>query len=713
MGADFIVTIHDVTLNMDEYIGVIVKCGDIRQEHESLERQIKECAIPRKIDGGRRQIHLNQIWIISNGTISGNAKTKIYEEYKAKNIKFIWDEILVDLIETHYPEFWVDMDKNVALYLSAVSRRAQDHNSKSGLLDLTQGDFYIEQDVIRIDPDSRKKFSYKKRGAPTKLSTVLHKERFVFVEAGMGYGKSRLLGQAAIDYANHHNFAEQGILPIFINFRDLVDSHKCSLQHILDQLKNDGINNLDKHSLLFVVDAVDEMKSENVTKVEAISNFISQLMPHKNMRAVFASRPFDDPLITEALDHCVSRYSLQPLSIQRLISFVEKLCDKSLITSKLKCDLQRSDLFRSLPQTPISAILLGRVLNSDAKELPSTLPELYSKYIEMALGRWDIKKGNISEKEYETTVILVRLIAKFMFENDLSEISLGDAKEIISEYLSKRETGQQLDQLFTYIISRSEIISIDELQNKLFFKHRTFMEFLYSEEIFFKHGKSAKLEHPFDVYWGAINYFYLGKLKDCPDKLKEIFDAIPKSEQESFGKIMQSGKYLLAAYQSPYEDIIKCVKKTILEAAEIYCGVCAEPASSPLGVFSEVQLLSIMTNLVRYTFEYDFFERALSDIETDILLSLDSNKKLTVAAFFIASIRAGLGNKKAFEALIGDHLSNLPIVVKLGIGHASTDAQVTNDAIKRLEKKMTRSKKENQPLFTSLYSVPMKERKDI
>lgn len=713
MGADFIVTIHDATLNMDEYIGVIVKCGDIRQEHESLERQIKECAIPRKVDGGRRQIYLNQIWIISNGAISGNAKSKIFEEYKAKNIKFIWDEILVELIEAHYPEYWVDMDKNIALYLSAVSRRAQDQNSKSGLLDITQGDFYIEQDVVRIEPDSRKKFLHKTKGSPTKLAAVLNKERFVFVEAGMGYGKSRLLGQAAMDYANHHNFSEQGILPIFINFRDLVDTHKGSLQHLLDQLKNEAKIDPDKHSLLFVVDAVDEMKSENDIKVKAITNFISQLMPHENMRAVFASRPFDDPLATQMLDHCVTRYALQPLSMQRLISFVEKLCDNALITSKLKSDLQRSDLFRSLPQTPISAILLGRVLNSDAKELPSTLPELYSKYLEMALGRWDIKKGSISEKEYETTVILVRLIAKFMFENDLSEIGLGDAREIIEGYLSKRETGQQIDKLFAYIISRSEVISVDELQNKLFFKHRTFMEFMYSEEIFFKHGKGAKIEHPFSAYWGAINYFYLGRLKDCPEKLNEIFDIIPKSELESYGKIMQSGQYLLAAYQSPYEDIIKCVKKAILETAEMYCRICEKPEESRLGVFSEVQLLAVMTNLVRYTFEYDFFERALRDIETDFLLALDSNKELTVAAFLVASIRAGMGHKDAFEALISSHLSNLPNTIKLGIGHASTDAQVTNDAIKRLGKKMARSSKENRPLFSSLYSVPLKERKDI
>lgn len=713
MGADFVITIRNTTLDTEEYVGVIVKCGDIRQSHDDIERQIKECSIPRKADGGKKKIYLNQIWIVTNGSISENAKTKIYEEHKTTNVSFIWDETLVKLVEKHYPEFWEDMDRNVGLYLSSVGRRIQDLNSKYCLIDINQGDFYIAQEVVKIDSDNRRKFSLRTKSKPEKLSEVLKNERFVFVEAGMGYGKSRLLRQAAIDFAVHRKFAEQGILPVFINFRDLVDIHDNSLENIINYLINDEKIDPEKHSLLFVIDAVDEVKSDNNIKAEKISAFIAQLMPHERMRAVFASRPFDDPIVEQTLERCVSRYSLQPLSMQRLVSFVEKVCEKSVVTSKLKSDLQRSDLFKSLPKTPISAILLGRILNADTKELPSTLPELYSKYLDLALGRWDIKKGNISEKEYETTVILVRVIAKAMFELDMPEIGIGDAKDIVSEYLSKRETGQNNDKLFANIIGCSEIISVDEIKNKLFFRHRTFLEFMYSENLFIKHGNSAKVAYPFDGYWGAVNYFYLGRLKDCPDQLKDIFDQIPQNEQEQVNKLFQAGSYLLAAYQSPYEDITECVKKTILEASDMYCRICENPTITPLGKFSEVQLLALMTVVMRHSFEYDFFNRALRDVETDVLLSVDSDKRKAVAAFFIAAIRAGLGNRDAFEALISDHASNLPLSLKLGVGHASDDANVTNDAIKRLGKQIVRSKKGNPLLYKTLYKVPLDERKDL
>ena len=299
-----------------------------------------------------------------------------------------------------------------------------------------------------------------------------------------------------------------------------------------------------------------------------------------------------------------------------------------------------------------------------------------------------------------------------MFESDFAEISIGDAKGIIAEYLSKRETGQKAEKLFESIINCSEIISVDEVKNKLFFRHRTFLEYMYSEILFIKHGTSQKIEHPFDGYWGAVNYFYLGKLKDCPEQLRQIFSLLPQSEQDKIGKLIYAGSYLLAAYQSPYESITECVKTTVLEAADMYCKICEEPKKSYLGKFTEVQLLAIMTGLMRHSFEYEFFNRALRDVETELLSYVDSNKRDAIAAFYVAAIRAGLGNKDAFVALITDHLRHLPLALQVGVGHASDDADVTNDTIKRLEKKNTRARKGNPLLYQLIYDTPLDERKD-
>jgi len=65
-------------------------------------------------------------------------------------------------------------------------------------------------------------------------------------------------------------------------------------------------------------------------------------------------------------------------------------------------DLKQSHLMKELPQSPIAAILLARLFENNAKDLPSNLPELYGMYLELILGKWDIDKGIESPREYET-----------------------------------------------------------------------------------------------------------------------------------------------------------------------------------------------------------------------------------------------------------------------------------------------------------------------
>ncbi len=713
MGADFIVTVRNPTLNLEEYVGLIVKCGDIKQNFDTIERQIEECSVGRKIHGGKNSVYLNQIWIITTGQITNNAKEKIHEKYRSKNINFIWDQKLVDLIESHYPEYWIDIDKNVALYLSATSHQMTELNSKFNLLNQGQENFYIEQNIIPTSVSARNKFLHNKKKLSEKLSSVLNKDRFVLVEAPMGYGKSRLLRETALEFSDHQKFINNNILPIFVNFHDLINIHNNSLKNLLHYLQNEKKIDIKNYSLLFFIDSVDEVKNENEIKIEKIAEFIKQANENENIRVVFATRPFNDPIIEQKIEQSLNRYQLKPLNTRQLIEFVERICRKISITSKFKHDLQKSDLFKSLPKTPISAILLGSILNTNLKELPSSLPELYSKFVDLALGKWSIKKGNTTEKEYETTVILVRLIAKNIFESGIPGIGLGDTKLIINEYLSARNTGQNADNIFNNIINCTEIISIDECNNLLFFRHRSFLEFMYSEILFARYGAGYSIKDPFAFYSKDVNFFYLGKLKDCPEQLDEVFNKIANYEKDRLIKLIYAGYYLLAAYQSPYENITDCVRKTVLEAADWYCKICEDPKESQLGRFSEIQLLAIISSLMCSTFQYNFFDRALIDIETDILLSVDSEKRKAVAAFLIASIRAGLGHKEAFTALIDEHYSNLPLVVKLGASHESKDANITNDALKKLEKKLRRSADGNPLLFKTIYEVSLNDRKDL
>ncbi len=88
-GADFILEKYDPTLSQSIYVGVIAKLGKIHQDFTEIERQIDECKMSRLTEGGKKEIFLNEIWVVTNENITNNAKEKIHHKFPATSIQFI------------------------------------------------------------------------------------------------------------------------------------------------------------------------------------------------------------------------------------------------------------------------------------------------------------------------------------------------------------------------------------------------------------------------------------------------------------------------------------------------------------------------------------------------------------------------------------------------------------------------------------------------
>ncbi|EIC13229.1 AAA family ATPase [Kingella kingae] len=225
------------------------------------------------------------------------------------------------------------------------------------------------------------------------LSSILKNEKFIIIEGGMGTGKSTLFRKYIKSLAINESFHKEKILPALLNVKEIIDNIEKIEETIisLEQFVNDTI--VEKY---IFIDGIDEIQNIS-TFINALPLITELLSKYTNVRIILGSRPMWDIEDEEILFKYLKRYSIVPLSTEQLYKVIQNTCavlDKS-ISERLMRDLNRSEntLLRTLPKTPMSAILLARVLSSDIKELPQTLPELYSKYIELSLGRWDIVRG--------------------------------------------------------------------------------------------------------------------------------------------------------------------------------------------------------------------------------------------------------------------------------------------------------------------------------
>lgn len=714
MGADFVLARLDPTLGDESYVGIIAKCGSIKQDYSAIKRQIEECSVERYFDGGKKKIYLNEVWIVCNGSISNGAERKIHEEFRSRNIKFVDLERLAALVQSNYPHYWNEIPTDLGLYLQNTLTeiiKADSFNSLPG----TTSTLEVEQDLVRIERSSKdNRFAISKRQQRIRLPQAIEQHRLVIVEGGMGSGKSTLLRRYVRGLCDPGTFQQRKVVPAYKHFSELRPDVATRLAEIVESLESyaDSING---QQFLLVIDGLDEVKDDaDASIVETIQTFARIIGTNPRLSIVIGTRPVWTVEEGEAVIGFAARFRILPLSFEQLYKIVQQSCNSVTVSDRLRQDLAKSNLVRALPHTPMSAVLLARVLSANAKEIPQTLPELYSKYVELALGRWDISKGLMTEREYPTIVALASQVAKYMLDNEIYEVAVSEVLQMLREYTSTREGLPDPETILKKLSNRSEIVYIDQERKVFAFRHKSFAEYLLALHQKDAHGRNAPLTNPFEGYWLGVEYFYLGLIQDAGKRIDKLSALTLNSEREKILRLLNFGNLMLAAHQTEYSHIERAVHHVHIEMAKHFLEVRDGKIKSSLSALPELQFFATLSFALRNSFEYPFFSRALE--ASQILCQCDltlSDEERAVASFFIDASRAGLGERDAFRFLTDKATGDLPWVVKLGIQHVATDEGLTLEHVGRLVKRIAKSRKGNSGLNAYIRSLYLGSMTDV
>ena len=716
MGADFVLARPDPTFGEESYIGLIVKAGDIKQDFSDVTRQIDECSVERFFDKGKKKIYINEIWIICNGNISNNAEKKIYESYRSRNVKFIDLLKLASWIDKCYSNFWIEITVELSEYFEKVVNEINQLESVHSISN-NISTLKIESTLIEI---KRRKFNRPMRfkgKQPITLPKVLENEKFIIIEGGMGSGKSTLFRRYIKSLSINGVFQKHKILPALIHFKDIVNDPAAKIQEKIDNLNQISS---DSATLKYIfIDGVDEVQ-ENSYFLDNLSAIGQIINTNSSVKIIFGSRPIWNIEDEEILFKNLKRYTISPLSNKQLYEVIQFTCSElnKSISNRFVRDLNRSDntLLRTLPKTPMSAILLARVLVSDVKELPQTLPELYSKYMELSLGRWDITKGIMVEREYPIIVKFLGNLSVYMLDNQLHEIALSEVVDLLTEYIGAREGLLSPNELLNKILERTEIVNVNKTKGTFMFRHKSFAEYLYALSRKDEFGKNAQIDNPFGGYWLGVEYFYLGLIQDCGQRIKSLSVLSNKlSEQERILRAFNLGDLMMAAYQTEYNYIEDSLYNVYLDMTNLFIQLKNKEFESILLMFPEFQLFTVITFMMKEKYEYEYFKKALSDIQVrcqyDESLSMD---KRYIMSFLIDATRYGLNESDVFEFLVNEKLTELPWVVRLGIKHMGEEKNNKLPHLQKLTKKILKNTKNNVGVtqyLKELYEKPMLETK--
>lgn len=668
MGADFVLKKQDQTLERHSYIGVVVKVGSIKQDHSKINEQIEECSVPRKADGGKKEIFISEVWVVTNGNISYGAQEKIHHKYRDKNIQFLQGTDITTYIDKFYMNYWTDISIELGNYFREVSESSKYLTKNVDMLDVADHlGFEIEQkfqshsDVTHTDPGRTR--------APKILSVneILEKDNFIFIQGSMGTGKSSIISKLTKQFSTNEHFNSSKTVPFPVTFQDFINIYNSNIEEII-ALINEKVS-LDEINYLIMIDGLDELNEANTEKFNRVKSIYQTTNRHENCKVLITSRPFEELDLSNQIASLFSVFDIIPLSIKQIIKVVDYVCKTGDVKNKLLKDLEKSHLFKVLPRTPISAIILAKLLKQDIKEIPSTMTELYAKYTEIVLGRWNMSRGFQSQSEYDTVQNVTANVAKYMLDNQLPQLSLNEFKGMFDDYVNARKLEIDQEQVFESLISNEELFILDKNRSVINFVHRTFAEYFYAIHLNRDHSAFIS-ENIYTLYWSNVYFFYFGLNRDSRSLVQELSNIEFSSPEARLAHTFHNGNLLLAAYLTPYEYIKQSVLNSYREASEFYEQAISKKIETPLLALPQMHILSIISYGLATSYGYDFFMDILEERSIEISTRSGHVSELEMAELFFINSTLVFNDKfNSFDLMINNYGRHIPLAFKIGIQH--------------------------------------------
>jgi NACHT C-terminal Helical domain 1 len=713
-GADFVISRIDDTIGDVEYIGALVKTGSINTSLTNIYDQIDDCDSQRIILKGRKAINLSEIWIITNETISNRAQEKIFERFRSRKIKFLDRDVLIKWVDEFLPSFWSKIPSSIAQYLQDIQMNMSELDSSFSLLPANIKPFYLDTPIRKIDHDYKSRKSEK----PEDIFDVLDCEDFLILESGPGGGKSQLVRNTIKFLSSPEGYLKNKSLPIFTTFQIFSENYSCDLSSLLSGAESQigDIEEFKKCKFIIFIDGFDEKLETERDLTDELEKIIEDASKIDNLKLVLTTRPLAIVDYRKILPGCSPGYQIVPFGSDKILRFLKEICREVNISTRLFEDIKNNGLFKQLPRNPISAILLANLINDNSRDLPANLTDIYRKYTELMLGRWDIDKGLQSDKEYEAGKEILTHLAKYFIDNSLTTISSKEAIGQFKSYLKERNLDIDPEMLFRKISHRSGILQENQSNKTVYFKHRSFAEYFYA--LYKQRHQDDKFldSRLFNPFWKNIYFFYVGVLKDCEEVLEEILLVNPESDDNRFFRTLVMADYFLAAYTTPYRIVEKNLPKLIVEYQEFYFDVISNKIDTPLNDMPEITILEFFQAVLNNAYSYDFFLKALDNAILEISADPKKNdKEKAYSLFFVSVIYRALDRPNPFDGLIDELKGKLPLPLQFGLYYEANRTEKPSKALKRIERNLKNKLKKQKDIHAitkKLHEKPVRFIKD-
>lgn len=532
-----------------EKINATLKDGSDRKVRE-IESQIRQAYLHKaELKDFFRTLPVNKVFVVIAGAISGQGRTRLEREISGP-VEVFDVEWLISNFTEFYPQVYFE-GKITGFLQTKVQELETKHRviKSNKILSECFVDPVVRTAEVSISLGEELKAVINQKKLPfSRLKSILSTSKRIVLVGDPGTGKSSALAKLAIDlmkevYGHAVRVGEKrqrSDVPVLVTARDVLAAKDADTL-ISDYLAEPEIINRLGIKVL-MIDGLDEINSDTRPEVVKKAEDFAQ---HLNCSLIIASRKID---LLNVTPKGFEKFEILPFGAGQALKLIERIHSNNDMLSMLRGGLDK--IRHQIPMVPLALILLIEIVE-EHKEIPASVTELYERYTDSVLGRYDKEKGIEVLFEYLVKKRFLSTLAFSEFASkNLIEITKADFDAFTQKYAEEFGFSEEKTGKFIHEIERAGVLEVGE--ETVLFRHRSFLDYFAAFYIFDKRDEFDELnEFIRDIYfndsWGETAFFYVGLKREINEKLMDkIFEydrdnLWTKLQKITSGRLLQAG----------------------------------------------------------------------------------------------------------------------------------------------------------------------------
>jgi len=562
------------------------------------------------ITATREKRRPNRVILCASGKINDAAKQHILDEVKNPNIQFMDVDDLIPKLDKILPELWLGIEADILPYYQAIecfvigNSPTKDYAlGADGILDgAASDDSFITLNLHRSTTKKKKvhgTFVDTPQFEELPLTSVISKKtRKIIIAGEAGSGKSTGLMRIALEAARRGLKEDENYkIPILLKALDIAHSKLEDLvsycdvaTRTLSQTKKScfTLDDLSRGKVILLIDALDEIANDSERQ------FVASLITHfsntyPKCQVILTTRPYR--FISEISDlRSFEEYRISPINWKQAEKIVTAVvAQRKLPKSQSQEFLRKLEKIHGIELNPLLVTVFAATSDFSKQDIPANITELFKKFTELMLGRWDEKKGLKQQYMAPLKDFVLTKIAFHLHREKRLSMQRVEAESIGRHELETRGHKADVEKMLTEVFDRSGLFRVNGTE--LEFRHLLLQEFFAGRGIesldFIKVVAT-------DEWWQRALIFYFGENPGKIDSLKEVHEAIRIAEPAKlFQGSVAVGLALQACYLSPVSekiDVWKSVVTALSTTLESWIKQIDDAEKYPLSNFTHAYL---------------------------------------------------------------------------------------------------------------------------